>query len=474
MSGHCKIIMGIATAAGFAFSAPIPALATDNLPGNSGDIQQPSAPTAQDYEQKIREQQDLLDQQNQAVQQLQDLLRRQNARLNKLEQTVGQQQTPTPTLIPAATTDGQPSSGTGATAAPQLGQTQPGGTQPGGTQPGGTQPGQPQAEQAPVGKPPAEPTEEQRRPQVPVLPDIGGVLTPENKLSLEPSVEYDRVSTNQLTFRGISIVEGILVGAISSNDIRNDTVIGAMTGRYGITNRLEAELKVPYVARWNTETDIAKQAQGNPATFQRSTTGDDIGDVEVAAHYQINQGLEDWPVFVSNFRLKTATGQGPFDVPFDANGLPTKQATGSGAWALEPSMTVLYPSDPVVLFGNIEYDHSFSYDPNKTIGSGQNAAVVTNVDPGWAVGGTIGMGVSLNERLSLTLGYEHFYVSPVTTKNNGVSSSTNSLEVGSYLLGGAYQITPKWSANFQALVGATRDAPDVRVIFRMPYVFDLD
>jgi hypothetical protein len=458
--------MGIATAAGFALAMPVPATAADNVPDNNGDVQQPASPTAQYYEQKIREQQDLLDQQNQVVQQLQDLLKRQNARLNKLEQTVAQPQAPT--FTPAASTDAPSSAPGDTTAAPQVVQAQPPAPPPS-AQPGGAVPGQ-----APVGQAPAAPSAEERRPQVPSLPEIGGVLTPEGKLSVEPSVEYDRVSTNQLTFRGITIVEGILVGAISSNDIRNDTVIASMTARYGITNRLEAEVKVPYVARWNTETDTVKQQQGNPAAFQTSISGNDIGDVEAALHYQINDGLDDWPVFVGNFRLKSATGTGPFDVPFNASGLPTAEPTGSGAWAIEPSLTALYPADPVVLFANVEFDQSFNYSPDKTIGSGQNAATITHVSPGWAVGGTIGMGISLNEKLSLTLGYEQFYVSPVTTKINGVSSTSNSLQVGSYLMGGSYQITPRWSANFQTLVGATRDAPDVRVIFRMPYLFDLD
>jgi hypothetical protein len=458
--------MGVATAVGFALALPVPAGAADNAPdSSSGDVQQPGSPTAQYYEQKIREQQELLDQQNQVVQQLQDLLKRQNARLNKLEQTVAQPQTPT--FTPAASSD-TPSGNPAESAAPQVGQTQP--TPVPEAQPGGAITGQ-----APIGQAPAPPTEEERRPQVPSLPEIGGVLTPENKLSVEPSIEYDRVSTNQLTFRGISIVNGILVGAISSSDIRNDTVIGALTGRYGITNRLEAEIKVPYVARWNTETDETKAAQNS--TFQNSISGNDIGDVEAAIHYQINDGLEDWPVFVGNFRYKSNTGTGPFDVPFSAAGLPTQEATGSGANTLEPSLTILYPSDPVVLFANVEYDYSIPYNPNKTIvpGSGSTAPTVVNrVEPGWAVGGTLGMGVSLNEKLSLTLGYEHFYVSPVITKVNGLNSETNALQVGSYLFGGSYQFTPNWGINFQALVGATRDAPDVRLIVRMPYTFDLN
>lgn len=473
MSGHSKFVMGVATAVGFTLAIPSSLGAADNTSDpNAVDIPQPASPTSQYYEQKIREQQELLDQQNQVVQQLQDLLKRQNARLNKLEQTVGQPQTPT--FTPAASSDAPPSAPGSAAqpVAPQVGQAQPVPTAPPSTQPGGEAiPGQ-----GPVGQAPAAPSEEERRPQVPSLPEIGGVLTPDNHLSIEPSVEYDRVSTNQLTFRGISIVNGILIGAISESDIRNDTVMPALTGRYGITNRLEAEVKVPYVARWNTETDTSK-AESNPFTNQTSTSGNGIGDVEAALHYQINDGLEDWPVFVANFRYKSNTGTGPFDVPFNSQGLPTQQATGTGANTVEPSMTVLYASDPVVLFGNVEYDYSFSYNPNKTIvpaSAGQAATVVDLVEPGWAVGGTIGMGISLNEKLSLTLGYEHFYVSPVTTKVNGLSSTTNALQVGSYLFGGSYQIAPNWGINFNAYVGATRDAPDVRLIVRMPYVFDLN
>src|SRR3546814_3241619 len=61
---------------------------------------------------------------------------------------------------------------------------------------------------------------------------------------------------------------------------------------------------------------------------------------ELALHYQINSGLDDWPIFIGNLRYKSPSGEGPFDVDRDANGLESELATGSGFHGIEPSVTI--------------------------------------------------------------------------------------------------------------------------------------
>src|SRR5438552_5546010 len=90
-----------------------------------------------------------------------------------------------------------------------------------------------------------------------------------------------------------------------------------------------------------------------------SANGSGSGDVQFGASYQINSGESGWPIFVGNFLFKTVTGVSPFQVPIvtlnDLNGqflagTLTRLATGTGFYSLQPSLTVLFPTAPGVLF----------------------------------------------------------------------------------------------------------------------------
>src|SRR3546814_13870780 len=93
-----------------------------------------------------------------------------------------------------------------------------------------------------------------------------------------------------------------------------------MTARYGITNRLEAEGKIPYVYRDDRISFIIPQVDPD-AQLTQEVDGDGLGDIELGLHYQVNDGLEDWPIFIANLRYKSPSGKGPFDVDREANGL---------------------------------------------------------------------------------------------------------------------------------------------------------
>ena len=47
---------------------------------------------------------------------------------------------------------------------------------------------------------------------------------------------------------------------------------------------------------------------------------------------------------------------------YDEFGVATSLATGSGFWAVEGGLTMLYPSDPAVIFGSLSYLHNVSRD----------------------------------------------------------------------------------------------------------------
>jgi hypothetical protein len=95
------------------------------------------------------------------------------------------------------------------------------------------------------------------------------------------------------------------------------------------------------------------------------------------------------------------------------------------------------------------------------------------VDPGDSIGVSFGVGFALNEKLSLNFGYQHDFVMETTTETNGVDVTSNSLSVGSFLFGGAYRLNDTVAINLTAQIGATADAPDSRIILRIPVRFSL-
>lgn len=329
-------------------------------------------------------------------------------------------------------------------------------------------PQQPQLQQPPqqpVGQPPPQ---QPPRPEVQAIPELGGVLTPAGTLVLEPSVQYSHSQVNRFTFLGVEILDTFLIGLIEAQDADRDLYQAAVTARYGITNRLEAELKVPYIYRDDEVSFIIPQIDPDTELTQ-DADGHGLGDIEFGLHYQINSGLDDWPIFIGNLRYKSPTGKGPFDVDRGPNGLETELPTGSGFHGIEPSVTILYPNDPAVLFANFGYFFHLPDDVDETI----NDQTIGEVDPGDAFRMSFGFAYSINERSSFTLGYKHDFIGETETEVNGADLSSSSLSIGSLLFGYSFQVNDYTSTNLNLELGVTDDAPDVLMTLRVPFVLDL-
>jgi len=307
------------------------------------------------------------------------------------------------------------------------------------------------------------PKPEDKPPEIAANIEEGGVLLKKGKAVLIPSLEYTRSSATRVAIEGFSVIPAINIGRFQITQVGRDTITAAVQGRLGVTNRFEIDAKVPYLYRSDT-TRGRPIGVGASEEITSEVTGNDIGDVEVGAHYQINRGRGGWPFMIANLRFKTVTGTGPFDVPTDpTTGFQTELPTGSGFYALQPSMTFLYPSDPAVFYSNIGYLANFKKDFGGTIGE---------IDPGDSISASMGMSVSLNDNASFSLGYSHNTV--FETDRNGTSIPNGAtLEIGTLDFGYAYSLTENIGLNFSISAGVTEDAPDSRVIFRVPLSLDL-
>jgi hypothetical protein len=317
------------------------------------------------------------------------------------------------------------------------------------------------AAQAPVGQAPPE----QRRAEVDALPEGATALSARGKLTIEPSIEYSRSSSNRLVFRGVEIVSGVQIGLIEANDTARDTLAASFAARYALTDRFEIEGRAPFIYRSDRVTTLAQNEDTVTRTFELD--GANLGDVEMSARYQLNRGERGAPIFVAGARIKSDTGLGPFELNRDEAGIATELATGSGFWGVQGSVSMLYPTDPVVLFANASYLYNIKRDINRDIGE----VHVGEVDPGDSIGLGFGFGFALNPRFSYSLGYSHSYVLPTESRLNDTTQRSTELQVGALQLGMSFRATERTTISANVDVGVTEDSPDVRVAFRTPIRF---
>jgi hypothetical protein len=320
----------------------------------------------------------------------------------------------------------------------------------------------------PVGEAPAEDEANKVQTRVAAVPENQGVLTKAGTLQIEPSVEYSLSSTNRLVFRGIELVPGIQIGVIEASSADRETGVAAVSLRYGLTTRMAVDVRVPFLYR-HDRVDILRR-QENSVTRTSNLQEKDLGDVEFGLRYQLNRPTnQQAPIFVAGVSVKSTTGKGPFDVPYDSDSVALGLATGSGFWSVSPSVSFLLPSDPVVIYGGVGYLVNIARNVDKTIGG----TPIGRVNPGDAISANLGFGFALNPRFSFSLGYRHAYIFPTTSEIGGTIQRSTKLQVGSLLLGMAYRLNQRTSLNFGFEFGVTEDAPDVSMSLRVPFSLDL-
>ncbi len=301
------------------------------------------------------------------------------------------------------------------------------------------------------------------------------ILTPQGTLVFEPSLQYAFSSSDRVSIVGYSILPALVIGLIDVRSVKRSTWIASAGLRYGLTNRLEIEAKLPYVYR-NDDT-ISRPLNLNSAAAERlfSADGNGLGDIELAARYQLNLPKGNDPFYVAGLRLKTRTGKDPFEVEYLEASSPQnfgtfqkELPTGSGFYSLQPSLSAVLPTDPAVFFGGINYLWNIKRDVNKEVGGPGN--FVGEVDPGDSIGINLGMGLSLNERSAFSIGYEHTWIGKTKVDDTSPDTAT-STQLASLLVGYSYKLGKTTNFNLSIGAGLTEDTPDTQITVRLPIRF---
>ncbi|WP_324780098.1 transporter [Thiobacillus sedimenti] len=299
------------------------------------------------------------------------------------------------------------------------------------------------------------------------------ILTPKGAVVFEPSLQYSFSNSDRVSIVGYSILPALVIGLIDVRTVSRSTWIAAADVRYGLTNRLELEAKVPYVYRYDDTFSRPLDLSGGATEQMFNASGNGIGDIELAARYQLNLPKGNDPFYIAGLRLKTRTGKDPFEVSYapgstliTAGSLQTELPTGSGFYTLQPSLSMVMPADPAVFYGGISYLWNIKRDINKNVGGVQ----IGQVDPGDGVDFNVGMGLALNERSSFSVGYEHTWIGKSTL--NGVTPPTElTTQLASLLVGYSYRLNQTTSLNLSIGAGLTNDTPDTQITLRVPMRF---
>ena len=336
----------------------------------------------------------------------------------------------------------------------------------------------------PVGRAPEEAT---RPPEVAQIFEQPGVLTPQGKFVLEPSLQFGYSANDRVALVGFTIIPAVLIGLIDVRQVKTTSATLALTGRYGLGKRFELEARVPYTYI-NGDTVSREIFTGSAQDEVFNASGHGLGDIEMTARYQFNHVRPDRPYYVGWLRYKSRTGKDLFDVVTDCvtrcvanatgTGLPLELPTGSGFASLQSGVTWLYASDPVVFFGSFSYLYNFPReDVSRTVLSGAPAPFsptttefIGEVEAGDIFGFNVGVGLALNEKAAISVGYDQSVVGK--TKQNGVDvPGSVRVILGTMSLGGSYRFNDRVNLNVALGVGVTRDTPDMSFTVRVPVTF---
>lgn len=313
---------------------------------------------------------------------------------------------------------------------------------------------------------------EKKASEIVTIFDDRGVLTSKGRFIIEPSYTYTHSTSTVVAIEGFTVLPALIVGLINISQAQRDINNYSLAVRYGLTKRMEIGIKVPYI---EVDESIREREvlDGSPVDIVHDTSGDGLGDIEAQINYQLNSGRGGSPFYILNLRVKSDTGNSIFDIDqrrlTDENDnllavVFTEQPTGSGFWAIQSGLTVLYPTDPAVLYGSLSYMWTIEDDKGDENGG--------DIDPGDVISFSFGIGFSVNEQTSFSLGYEHDIIDQTDVElSQGLSDATfDTYHSGSMLVGISQRLGKTTSLNASLAVGVTEQSPDVQLSFKVPFM----
>lgn len=223
------------------------------------------------------------------------------------------------------------------------------------------------------------------------------------------------------------------------------TFTNSFTFDYGVWDNLTFSMRVPFLAKYDTERDLSTHS---------------LGDVSLSLRWQPWSSARGRPVTTLFASLGLPTGDSPYDVKVDS-GL----STGNGYYSLGFGANLSYVIDPVVLFGSLGYTYNL---PIRDADQVRGGRLLEEVEPGASLSLSMGFAYALSYDVSLatSLQMAHnlaptFRFRDATFEGNEQTSAIMNFSLG-------LRTSPNRIVNVNAGFGMTEDSPDVLLGFSMP------
>ncbi|ADG16251.1 conserved hypothetical protein [Paraburkholderia atlantica] len=301
----------------------------------------------------------------------------------------------------------------------------------------------------------------------------------DHKLTMDFGISDTYYDRRQLQLSGFLALDAIFLGNINLGQTKSHQVMADLDTRYGVSDRINVDVDVPYVYRRSTF--IVGGAGGAASTLSDATVSShDIGDVNFGIYYQFVRETNALPDVVGSLRVKAPTGSSPFGekvVQVDADNTnlvaPTRLPTGTGFWNITAGLSVLKTYDPVVLFGSVSYTYNIARS-FADISSVQGQTEPATVKLGDIVQFGGGVALAFSDKDSASVSFTMALEPESKTKAPGGSyqkvpgSETTAAAMN---FGLNHVVNKHLTINGSVSIGLTPDTPNFVVGVRFPYTF---
>ncbi|MGH7232648.1 MAG: hypothetical protein ACREJU_15015 [Nitrospiraceae bacterium] len=206
----------------------------------------------------------------------------------------------------------------------------------------------------------------------------------------------------------------------------------SLFARIGLAAGLELDVRVPGFVHAEQEIELG--------TSRSRTVAEGLGDISGALRYQLWYERGSRPTVILDVLGKSRTGG--------------DSLRGTGAYFVGGGITLLKTLDPVVFFGRVGYIETLPYN-DRNLGS--------------IIEYSIGMGYSLNDRVSFNMQLTNALIGRTTLLGQKIEGS--SLELVNLLFTTTVLITKQLFIEPVVGIGVTDDAFDAILGLRLPYRF---
>nr|MBO2510206.1 flagellar protein FilC [Gammaproteobacteria bacterium] len=223
------------------------------------------------------------------------------------------------------------------------------------------------------------------------------------------------------------------------------TFTNSFTFDYGIWDNLTFSMRLPLVAKYDTEREIDVYG---------------LGDISLSLRWQPWASVRGRPVYTLYGTLGLPTGTSPYDINSSKD-----LATGNGYYSIGGGLNMSYVIDPVVLFGSLGYTYNLPVTGLHQVRGGRE---LNKVEPGSTLNFSMGFAYALSYDVSLATSYQmaHSFKPTYTFADASYEGSEQTSAIMNFSLG--MRTAPDYIVNVNAGFGLTEDSPDILLGLSLP------